>query len=115
MANVDIATQTLAGATTTAPSYTGSLSTSNTYFVENDGRVFLHFKKTGAGACTVTMVTPGTVEGVAIADPTFTVPATTGDVMVGPFPRAPYNDGSNKLSFTCSEVTGLSVAAVRVP
>lgn len=94
---------------------TGSLSTSDTYKVANNGRTFLHFKKSGAGACTVTITTPGTVDGLAVADKTVTVPATTGDVMVGPFPRQHYNDGSGLLSFTVSEITGLTVAVATIP
>jgi hypothetical protein len=98
-----------------APQYTGSLSASDTYLVNNDGRVFLHFKKTGAGDCTVTVETPGSVGGKAIADRTITVPATTGDVMAGPFPPSEFNQpGAHDLEFTLSEVTGLTVAALRL-
>lgn len=93
---------------------TGSLSTSNTYHVPNNGRTFLHFKKSGAGACTVTVVTPGKVDGLAITDLTVSVPATTGDVMIGPFPLDDYNDSSGAIQFTLSEVTGLTVACATV-
>lgn len=96
------------------PSYTGSLSTANTYQVRNNGNVLLHFKKSGAGDCTVTVQTPKTVGGLAVAEQTFTVPATTGDKMAGPFPPAIYNDGSHDLKFTLSEITGLTVAVVEV-
>lgn len=98
-----------------AATYTGSLSIADTYLVQNDGAVILHFKKTGAGACTVTVVTPKSGgRGLAIADRTFSVPATTGDVFAGPFPVGLYNDGSGDLSFTLSEITGLTVAVLRV-
>lgn len=98
----------LAGGTTTA--YTGSLSTSNTYTFVNDGKVFLHFKKSGAGSCTVTIVTPGTVSGLAIADQTITVPASTGDVMVGKLTVDLFNDPATGLvTFSLSEITGLTV------
>lgn len=97
-----------AGGTTTV--YTGSLSTSNTYTFANDGKVFLHFKKTGAGACTVTIVTPGTVSGLAVADQTITVPATTGDVMVGKLSSDLFTDPATGLAtMSFSEITGLSV------
>lgn len=95
---------------------TGSLSISDTYFVPNDGRMFLHVKKTGAGSCVVTVVTPGTAAGLAIADLTHTVPASTGDRMIGPFPPDVFNDPSTgMLSYTLSEVTGLTVARLRLP
>lgn len=114
MADVTINPQTLAGKTATTPTRTGSLSTSNNYFVPNNGMTFLHFMKSGAAACTVTIETPATVDGNAVADPTITVPATTGDVMVGPFAPAIYNQPDGTLKFTLSEVTGLTVAALRI-
>jgi hypothetical protein len=97
-----------------APSYNSSLSVSNNYKVRNDGRVFLHFKKTGAGACTVTIVTPATLAGLAVADLSVNVPATTGDVMVGPFIPGVFNDQNGDVNFSCSEITGLSVAVERL-
>jgi hypothetical protein len=97
--------------------YSTGLAQPDTFTFSNDGNVFLHFEKTGAGACTVTVITPGTVAGgIAVADPTYTVPATTGDVMVGPFPPDVFNDPATGLvSFTMSDVVGMSVAAFRLP
>ncbi|MDA2936829.1 hypothetical protein MYX75_01015 [Acidobacteria bacterium AH-259-A15] len=94
---------------------TGSLLTTNTYLIQSPGNVVLHFKKTGAGNCTVTFITQGTVDGQAIADRTVTVPATTGDIHVGPFPESAYSDSVGDLRFTLSEITGLTVAAMRIP
>lgn len=94
------------------PAYTGSLSTGNTYLVPNNGRVFMHVKKSGSNACTMTIATPNTVQGYAIADATETIAATTGDKMIGPFPTRIFG---KQLSITYSEVTGLSHAAVRMP
>lgn len=104
-----------------APVYTASgasplLNVADTFQFQNSGREFLHFKKSGAGACTVTIVTPETVDGLAVAERTVIVPASTGDVMVGPFPPQHYNlpGMSTFAGFTVSEVTGLSVAIVRM-
>jgi hypothetical protein len=113
MANVTLIPQPIDD-TGADPVYTTPLSSADTYFVRNDGRVFLHFKKTGAGNCTLTIVTPGTVGGLAIADRVITVPATVGDKMIGPFPRELYNDGNNDLTFTLNGITGLSVAVIQV-
>lgn len=93
----------------------GGLSTSDTYKFNNDGKTFLHIKKSGAGACTVTISTPNTVDGLAIADLTVSVPATTGDKMIGPFPREIYNDANGQVSVTFSEITGLTAAVARLP
>lgn len=95
------------------PTYTGSLSTSDVYLVRNDGDVLLHFKKTGAGNATITVQTPGTVDGNAIAERTFTVVATTGDVMAGSYTPAVYNDQAGDLRWSSNDITGLSVAVIR--
>lgn len=87
---------------------------SNTYLVRNDGKTILHFKKTGAGDCDVTIYTPNTVDGNAIADLVVTVPATTGDVFIGPFPPAVYNDENGDIEFGLEEVTGFSGAILRL-
>lgn len=110
---VDLVPQTIVRAGL-EPDYESPLTTTDTYQVPNNGRTFLHFKKSGAGDCTVTLVTPGKVDGLAIADRTVTVEATTGDVMVGPFPPSTYNDADGKMAFTLSEITGLSVAVLRL-
>lgn len=110
MADVDITVESITRSGINLAD-TGSLSISDTYHVPNDGKTFLHFKKSGATDCTVTINTPGTVDGLAVANLTVTVPATTGDVMVGPFPRDVYNDSDGELTFTLSNITGLTVAA----
>lgn len=93
-----------------AATYNGSLSTSDTYQIPNDGQTQLHFKKSGAGACTVTILVNQQVDGLTVPNKTINVPATTGDVFVGPFPVSIYG---NPVSFTLSEVTGLTFAAIR--
>lgn len=111
-ATVAVAIQTSAtGGLATTRTNSGLLTT-NTYTIRNNGKVFLHFLKTGAGSCTVTITTPGTIGGLAVADQTATVAATTGDTFVGPFPMSIYNDGAGDISFTISDTVGLSFAAV---
>jgi len=111
MADVRLSPQTLAD-TGITPSYTGSLLTTNTYKIRNDGRTFVHFKKSGASDCVVTIQTPKTVGGLAVAEQTVTVVATTGDKMIGPFQPSIYNDGAGDVNITLSEVTGLTVGVV---
>ena len=95
-----------------APTRTSGLSVSDVYVVRNNGRVLLLFEKTGAGDCIVTVQTPAKRGGLDVAERTFTVPATTGDMIAGPFPPPLYNDGSDDLRFTLDEITGLDVAVV---
>jgi len=72
MADVTLAPQpVVAGGI--APTRTGSLSTGNTYIVRNNGRLLLMFQKSGAGECTVTVQTPATQGGLAVAERTFAV------------------------------------------
>ncbi len=82
--------------------------------IKKDGRVITHWKKSGAGACTLTIETPVTKGGLVVAEQTVMVPATTGDVFVGPFPPSIFNNGIKDVRITPSEVTGLTVAVLRV-
>jgi hypothetical protein len=82
--------------------------------IPNNGKVLLHFKNTNAAARVVTFATQATVDGQAVADPTLTVPLTSGDKMIGPFPPSIYNDANGLLQLTYDAVTNLSVAVIRI-
>ncbi len=112
MADVAVTVQEITRAGLT-PVYTGSLSTSDTYLVPNDGETYLHIKKSGASDCTVTVATPNTVDGLAVTDLTVTVVASTGDKKIGPFPRETYNNADGKIAVTFSNITGLTMGAFR--
>lgn len=78
-------------------------------------RVALHFRNADTlSSVTVTLVTPGTVQGLAIADRTVTVPAA-GEVMVT-VPADLYGDPADGglASFTYSAATDVTVAALRI-
>ena len=96
------------------PSYAAASAT-ETYLIANNGAVFLHVKKTDVATCTVTVVTPNTVAGLAVADYTAVVPASTGDKMIGPFSPNIYNDAAGNIAVTFSEVAGLTFAVLRLP
>lgn len=82
--------------------------------VANTGREMLHVKTAGTG-CTVTLVTPGTVDGQAIADRAIVI-GTSAERMIGPFPTGVYNQpGTPDLWVDFSAVTSVTIAAVRVP
>ena len=59
--------------------------------IPNSGRELVHVKA-GATPTTVTIQTPGTIDGMAVADRTVTVPASQ-ERMIGPFPPEIYNQG----------------------
>lgn len=75
---------------------------------------FLHVKNGDASSMTVTIATPGTVDGLAIADRTVTVGA--GDDQMIPIPAAIYGNASDSglASVTYSATTSLTVAALRI-
>ena len=95
-------------------SSTQAMATADNYICRNDGRVLLHFVKTGANAATITVVTQKTVGGFAVADQTFTVPATTGDVWAGPFNPDIFNDASGDMDISTSEETAITVEAIQI-
>ena len=97
----------------TTPTRT-AISASNVYIVRNSGRVMLAFDKSGANVAAITVQTPMTQGGLAVAEQTFNVPATTGDVMAGPFPTPIYNDTSGDLRFSTNEGTGLTCAVIEL-
>ncbi len=89
-----------------------SMATADTYIVRNGGNTLLAFIKTGAGEATITVQTPATLGGLAVAERTITVVATTGDVMAAGFAPAVYNDSSGDMRFTTNEETALTVAVI---
>ena len=112
MANITMtvydATRLVASAPNVTDNKTGATS-SNTYLIPNNGRVVLVVQST-AGA-TITVATPGTVDGNAIADLTFAA-AATKQYVIGPFPPDVYNNSAGQLSVTVSANTDLLAARV---
>lgn len=79
----------------------------------NDGRTFLHVKN-GAGApITVTVQTPGTVDGLAIADQAIVV-TNAEERMIGPFPPGIYNQSDGMVYADYSSVTTVTIAVLRL-
>lgn len=96
-----------------APNYTDnktSASSGNNYYIPNNGRVVLIAVAGTSG--TVTVATPGSVDGNAVADLAVALP-DTDQVVIGPFPPAVYNDALGRLLVTVS--AAVSLFAVRLP
>ena len=91
-----------------------AMAAADNYIVRNDGRVLLHFIKTGANPATITIVTPKTVGGLAVAERTFVVDATTGVEYAGPFPPDIYNDASGDMDVSTSEDTAITIQAIQI-
>jgi hypothetical protein len=75
--------------------------------------VWLFLENSTGSAITVTIDTPGTVRGQAIADLAITVPAN-GYAVRGPFPADVFGDAGGLLSMTYSTNVGLSFGAWKV-
>lgn len=91
-----------------------AMATADNYICRNNGRVILHFIKAGAGNATITIVTPGTVGGLAIADQTFVVTASGGVEFAGPFDPAIYNDASGDMDISSDDEAGITVQALQI-
>lgn len=119
MADVQIGAEevaTVGNGGLSSPTYT-AIDATDTYYLPVGDDVVWHFKNTST-TCTVTVVTPGSVGGVAIADPTITVPATTGDVMVVPSPANLYATQTGtfrgEAQVTQDVASGVTVAVLKV-
>jgi len=90
---------------------TGSFpSTGDQMVVTNDGKTWLHVKN-GATDVTVTVLTPITRDGLALADRAVTVPANE-DRVIGPFPKSVYGD---PFKFALDSVANVEIAVLRLP
>jgi hypothetical protein len=94
---------------------TGTIPTHNAAAAGGDtvpagDRTWLHVKNGGGSSVTVTLTTPGTVSGLAIADVAVAVGAA-GEKLVGPLPSHLFGD---QVAITYSGVTSVTVAALKI-
>lgn len=83
------------------------VNTSNTYQFLNDGRVKLFVDNITNTNCTATIVTPNTVDGLAVTDRTVNVPTTLA-YLIGPFPPDIYNNDSGYVQATFNQAVGIT-------
>jgi hypothetical protein len=79
----------------------------------NTGNEFIYIENGAVAAQTVTIATPATVDGLAVADRTVEVPAGENWIF-GPFPVNTYNDGNAKVQLTYSAVATLNIAVLKL-
>lgn len=78
----------------------------------NSGTEFFHVK-TGGTTCTVTVQTPGNVDGLAIADRPVLI-GTNSERFFGPYPPSIYNQqGAAEVYLDFSASTSVIIAAFR--
>lgn len=79
-----------------------------------DERTMLHVVNGDSSSHTITIVTPGTVNGLAIADLVVTVP-NGASRMIGPFPAGTFAASADGLaSITWSATTSMTWAVLRL-
>jgi hypothetical protein len=84
--------------------------TADTYYMPNDGRTKLNVRNATGFACTVTIETPATVDGLAVADRTVSV-ADNKEFLIGPWPIDTYSNSSGNVKFTFNQT--VAIVAVR--
>lgn len=106
MATLSIQKPTLAGL---APTYAAAAGGGDQF--PNDGATILHVKNGSGGALTVTVDSKTPSNYGTDVDVTVSVPAA-GERMIGPFPKARFDDVNGNVQVTYSGVTSLTVAAL---
>lgn len=91
-------------------SYTAVATAHNGTFVNDGQRTFLHVVN-GATAMTLTIVTPATSDGLAVADRTVSI-GSSEEHFVGPFPVKTYG---TTVTIQFSDTTNGTVAVLKVP
>ena len=76
----------------------------------NDGKTILRFTQTGSQTIVTVTAQQTSAQGWnSYNTKTITVPATTGDVVMGPFPKAIYDDTQGRLVLTYDSATTMKV------
>ncbi|MET9479879.1 hypothetical protein [Streptomyces sp. NPDC006638] len=78
-------------------------------------RTFLHVKNTAGSPMTVTLTATGQVRGSVVADTQVTVPATSGEKLIGPITADLFAGAVDGLcAVTYSSTTSVTAAALRI-
>ncbi len=112
MARVAITVQDMAGLAGIEPTFVSFDHSNGMYFV-NDGNIIGYAKNSNGSTRTITAVTPATEKGLAVADATFTLDATTGEWVLPRFPPALFNQADGSVYLDGSGA-GLTIALVRL-
>jgi hypothetical protein len=77
--------------------FTAADGANNHEFDNSSEKVILFLKNTNGSTHVVNIKRPATIDGATLADLSLTVPATTGFMVVGPFPKGIYNQTGDKV------------------
>ncbi|MFD7609719.1 hypothetical protein [Streptomyces sp. NPDC059828] len=95
----------------TTPTYSAAAASTTVTCGE---RSFLHVKNTNGSSMTVTITATAKVRGQGVADIVVTVPATTGDKLIGPLTADLFASAADGVSasITYSSTTSVTVANI---
>lgn len=79
--------------------------------VNVNGTMWLEVKNAGAAVCNITIQTPATFKGVAVAEVAVVVPITSGDKIIGPFPADLFNQPGGVVYVDFDQVTSVTCVA----
>jgi hypothetical protein len=106
MATLTVQKSSLTG---TTPTF-GAVSASDVF--ANDGKTYIEVKNAGGSADTCTVTAQSTCNQGTLHDSVTTVPATTGDKVIGPFEPTRFNNSSGQCTVTHSFTTSVTIAVV---
>jgi hypothetical protein len=114
-AAVALTVNSLSSATPITATLVAAAAATNTF--ANDGATFLLIKNTTGTAVAITITTPSTVGGFAVADLHFSIPATSGLMYAGPFDPSIFNDSSGLVTvdFGGDVAATTTVGAFKLP
>ncbi|MEV4806767.1 hypothetical protein AB0K18_42805 [Nonomuraea sp. NPDC049421] len=111
MARTDL---TPASTSRTGLAWSGTPANVDGHAFGDNGRRLVRIKNTADAARTVTVPTALQVDGLEVEDLDVPVPATTGDVTIGPFTPI-YRQPNGKVHLDYDDADGLSVQLIEYP
>jgi len=103
--------QTISAATPITPVYVTPVADGHSF--ANDGNQFVHIKNATGSTVYITITTPATIGGMAIADVNTAI-ATGTERMIGPFDPTYFNNSGGTVYVDYS-ATGVTVGAFKLP
>lgn len=96
------------------PTFVAAASSDDFEAPNRAGQMYAHYKNTNAASRTLTVTVPGTnVYAAANPDPTYTLDATTGEVLIPLHPT--WANTSGRIDIAVSAITNVTVTCVKLP
>ncbi|KPI09932.1 hypothetical protein OV450_3423 [Actinobacteria bacterium OV450] len=109
-----LSTQNLSYTTGAGPTFGAAATANDCEAPSRPGQMYVHFKNTNAATRTVTVTVPGdNAYGAANPDPSYTLAADTGELLIPLHPS--YMNSSGRVDIALSAATNVTVAVVKLP